>query len=507
MQSLFESIYCIGGIFILMSILSLLITIIIYKIRYEDIEIEKFINLNENNFLLYCKVFYYLIKEGCDISKILTYISWKYKGKGFFHINLLFSKFVLLFNPDHIKVLLSDIENIDRSFAIEGLKGVIDDSFLIRNGEKWRVKRKLLNPVFQACVNDEFVTKIEHNCRNFVEILKRMRDQHDINVVSIMKQTAFEIFLDTFMGAVNSPTYMKLFSLLEEIFQTLSGVLIERICNIFSWREITLSLTSKGRKYKRSIILSKELMNKIISEQSVKYKDETSCKNDYALHSTTVLDILFNSSKNNSNITFESIIDDAIGLIVAGHHTTAITLSWCLHEVGKNFTIQRKIQEELNSIFKNNVQCRITKEDLNEMKYLECVIKETMRLYPIVPITSRIANKELQIGTEIFPKNYSYVISIFNLHRNPDFFPNPTTFNPDRFFPENASKIYPFSYIPFSAGPRMCIGYRFAMMNMKIFLATIFRNFYIESIGDIVPRMGGICLETDRPVHIKFINI
>lgn len=125
--------------------------------------------------------------------------------------------------------------------------------------------------------------------------------------------------------------------------------------------------------------------------------------------------------------------------------------------MGNNLEVQEKIAEEMDSLFGGSDR-PATIKDLNEMKYLERVIKESMRMYPPVPFIGRITSEEVEIAGYQIPKNCFINIEIFKILRDPDHFPNPEKFDPDRFLPENSNSRHPYAYIPFSAGPRNCIG-------------------------------------------------
>ncbi|XP_067134403.1 probable cytochrome P450 4ac3 [Centruroides vittatus] len=137
------------------------------------------------------------------------------------------------------------------------------------------------------------------------------------------------------------------------------------------------------------------------------------------------------------------------------------------------------------------------------MEYLECVINETMRMYPVIPITARLSGEDICIGNQVFPSNYNILISIYHLQRNSKYFPNPNKFDPLRFLPENSANRHPHCFIPFSAGRRNCIGNRYGMLVMKIFLAIVFRHLNVESIGKVTPKIMGISLESNVPFHFR----
>lgn len=115
------------------------------------------------------------------------------------------------------------------------------------------------------------------------------------------------------------------------------------------------------------------------------------------------------------------------------------------------------------------------------MTYLERCLKECLRLYPSVPFIARTLNEDVQTKTGYtLPKNAMIHIHIYDLHRNPQLYPDPEKFDPDRFLLENLKERHPFAYIPFSAGPRNCIGQRFAMLELKSVVCAILKKFFLE---------------------------
>lgn len=120
--------------------------------------------------------------------------------------------------------------------------------------------------------------------------------------------------------------------------------------------------------------------------------------------------------------------------------------------------LQQKVYEELTEAFGNSTKPP-TYDDLQNLRYLELCIKESLRLYPSVPLISRIASKDITTFTGYkIPKDTIVHVHIYDLHHSADVYPNPEKFDPDRFLPENTAKRHPFAYLPFSGGPRNCIG-------------------------------------------------
>ncbi|KDR13646.1 cytochrome P450 4C1-like [Zootermopsis nevadensis] len=179
-------------------------------------------------------------------------------------------------------------------------------------------------------------------------------------------------------------------------------------------------------------------------------------------------------------------------LVFAGHDTTYAALSWAIQLLGEHTDVQEKVYEEMVQIFDGSNRSP-TKQDLLEMKYLERVIKETLRLYPSGPTVGRKTRKDIQIGEYTIPAGASIWIEIYFIHRNPKYYPHPEEFNPDNFLPERVRDRHPYAYLPFSAGPRNCLGQRYAIMELKAVLSSIVRNFKIRSLKetkDLNPLMG-----------------
>lgn len=120
-------------------------------------------------------------------------------------------------------------------------------------------------------------------------------------------------------------------------------------------------------------------------------------------------------------------------------------------------------------------------KELNDMKYLECCIKEALRLFPSVPMMARQLNEDVQVGEYLLPRGTTAMICTYMLHRDPEVYKNPEAYDPERFLPENTKGRHPYAYIPFSAGPRNCIGQKFAILEEKIILSSIFRKYIVQT--------------------------
>jgi cytochrome P450 family 4 len=193
-----------------------------------------------------------------------------------------------------------------------------------------------------------------------------------------------------------------------------------------------------------------------------------------------LLDLLLKSSVNGKPLSDMDIREETNTFMFAGHDTTTSAISFTLYNLAKYPEIQEKVYEEVTQVFNDN-NSKTTMQKLSDLHYLELVIKESMRLFPPTPHFSRKLKHELTAGGFTFPKNSNVFMSMFMMGRNALVFPKPLEFNPHRFDIETtADKTNPYSYIPFSAGPRNCVGQKMAMLELKSIISKIIENFQLS---------------------------
>jgi cytochrome P450 len=176
--------------------------------------------------------------------------------------------------------------------------------------------------------------------------------------------------------------------------------------------------------------------------------------------------------ENGEPMSEQQVRDEVMTLFIAGHETTANTLVWTFYLLAENPDVEAKLRAELATLQSQTP----TVADLRQLPYSEQVIKESMRLYPPAGGVMRQPLHDIELGGYAIPKGSNVAVSTYAMHRDPALFPDPLRFDPERFSPENEGHIPKYAYLPFGAGPRICIGNSFAMMEARLALLTILQQ-------------------------------
>ncbi|CAH3155173.1 unnamed protein product [Porites lobata] len=403
----------------------------------------------------------------------------------------------LLFKPEYAEILLSTSKHMgksfDYSFLHPWLGTVIPFRFLLfSDGSKWKTRRRLITPTFHFRILNDFIQVFEEQAAILVKHLEKEASKGVFNIMPYITLCALDVICITSMDAspnaqedVDSP-YVSAVLRVSELIQM-------RQRSPWLWNDTLYALLSSGREHKRCLKILHDFTNKVIDQRiaeraSIKSKtqeekEKEEVDEDDGLYKgkkrLAFLDLLL-ESYDTGDISREGVREEVDTFMFEGHDTTAAGITWALYLLGRHPVIQQKVHDEVDSFFEQRPET-LTVDDLKDLRYLECVIKEALRLFPSVPFFARTTTEDFHMDGYTAPKGTSVGVATLALHRNSDVWPAPLEFNPDRFLPENSQGRHPFAYIPFSAGPRNCIGQRFAFLEEKIVLYHVMRNFSIES--------------------------
>ncbi|XP_046431579.1 cytochrome P450 4g15 [Neodiprion fabricii] len=425
---------------------------------------------------------------------------------------------IFLVDPRDVEVILSSHVYIDKSSEYRFFKPWLGNGLLISTGQKWRAHRKLIAPTFHLNVLKSFIDLFNANSRAVVEKMRQEQGK-EFDCHDYMSECTVEILLETAMGVSKSTQDRSGFEY---------AIAVMKMCDILHLRHTRVwlrpdwlfNLTKYGKDQVQLLDIIHGLTKKVIKRKKEDYKggkrnliDAAANQADGKAKNTTVveglsfgqsaglkddldvddndvgekkrlafLDLLIESGQNGVVLTDTEIKEQVDTIMFEGHDTTAAGSSFFLSLMGIHQDIQEKVIEELDEIFGDSDR-PVTFQDTLEMKYLERCLMETLRMYPPVPIIAREIKTDLKLasGDYTLPAGATVVIGTFKMHRQANIYPNPDVFNPDNFLPEKTANRHYYAFVPFSAGPRSCVGRKYAMLKLKIILSTILRNFRIKS--------------------------
>ncbi|MCY1011548.1 cytochrome P450 [Nannocystis pusilla] len=213
-----------------------------------------------------------------------------------------------------------------------------------------------------------------------------------------------------------------------------------------------------------------------------------------------LLDVLIAASDDESGrrMSDEQLRDEVMTVFIAGHETTAVSLTWALTLLARHPEVMARLQAEVDALDHDLPGL----EDIPKLPYTRQVIDETLRLYPAVWAIPRTAARDDVLGGYPIAKGSIITVMVHELHRQPDVWPDPNRFDPDRFAPGAAQARQKTAYMPFGAGHRICIGIHFALLELVIALAAVARRYSWRLVTPEVPSVGVSTLRPARPVRL-----
>ncbi|XP_071647079.1 cytochrome P450 4C1-like isoform X3 [Temnothorax longispinosus] len=428
------------------------------------------------------------------------------------HFNILFHE-----------TILNSTKHIEKSLLYDVIHPWFGTGLLTSGGAKWHSRRKILTPSFHFNILQHFIQILIEEGENMTKSLKNAGGTIVKDLVPFFSEHTLNAICETAMGTSlrGLGDFQQQY---REAVHRMGELLIYRVMRQWLRSDWIFSLTSKGREQKKMLKILHGFTKRIIAERKLyhdrtngqylkSFDNDTSAKRDDAepvgiqRKRLAMLDLLIAASRD--GLMTDSDIQEEVDLFMfAGHDTTAMGLCYILALLAEHNDIQDRVRNEVNTALQENEQ-RYTMKLLQNLPYLERCIKEALRLYPSVFFISRIPAEDVKLQTYLVPAGTLLFFNIYAVHRDPNFWSNPELFDPDRFLPEKIRHRHPYSYLPFSAGPRNCIGQRFAMLEMKAMIASLIHNFYLEPIDYLknLRMQVDLVLRPAKPLRVKFIPV
>ncbi|KAM4750140.1 cytochrome P450 3A30 [Anableps anableps] len=368
------------------------------------------------------------------------------------------------------------------------LNGPLYDAVSIAEDDQWKRIRSVLSPSFTSGRLKEMFEIMKSHSANLIRSMKKKADKDkplELKEVfgsysmDVVTSTAFSVDIDSLNNPsdpfVTNIKKMLKFDFLNPLFLAVAffpflGPILEKFELSFFPKSVTDFFYASLEKIKSNRETSQEKSR------------------------VDFLQLMIDSQKNNGvqqdkSLNDHEILSQSMIFIFAGFETSSSSLTFLAYNLATNPEVMTKLQEEIDATFPNKAPVQY--QPLMEMEYLDSVINESLRLFPIAPRLERVAKASVEINGLMIPKDMVVLVPTWPLHRDPEIWPEPEKFKPERFSKKNKDDIDPYTYMPFGSGPRNCIGMRFALVVMKLAIVEILQRYSFS-----------VCKETEIPFEM-----
>ncbi|XP_025268732.1 cytochrome P450 4C1-like [Camponotus floridanus] len=438
-----------------------------------------------------------------------------------------FSIFVVsIRHPDDLETILSNtnIKRIEKTVTYDILHPWFGTGLLTSTGVKWQTRRKILTSTFHFYILNQFVDILIKEGDCMTKSLMDIEGTVVKDLLPFISEYTLNAICETAMG-VSLQKLGEFQQQYRNAIHDMIELIIYRIFRPWLHNDMIFLLSSQGRKQKKILKILHGFTEKIIAERKFYHErtngqylknlesDKEGATNDVdrlevlKKKRLAMLDLLIAASQEYS-LTDLDIREEVDTFMFEGHDTTATGIMFTLLLLAEHKNIQERVRLEIDNVMQDNGG-KLNMRSLQNLSYLDRCLKEALRLYPSVHLIERKLTDDVKLQSYVVPAGTIIRLNIYAVHRDPNFWPNPEVFDPDRFLPEKIENRHPYSYLSFSAGPRNCIGQRFGLLEMKAMIAPLVHNFYLEPIEylkDIRVKLDMV-IRPSHPIHVKFIPI
>ncbi|XP_073830216.1 cytochrome P450 4d1 isoform X1 [Musca autumnalis] len=415
-----------------------------------------------------------------------------------------------------IETVLGSMKHLQKAAQYQTLESWLREGLLISTGRKWFKRRKQLTSAFHFSILTDYVSVFDGTSCLMVDKLKRYildtDNSQPFNFYEYISLCTLDVICETAMGvSVNAQTNVD--SEYVRAVKTIAMVLHKRMFDILCRFDLTYRFTRYAREEKKALAVLHGFTEKVIIQRREELLKAQNQKGDEHLDDTgskkkmAFLDILLQSEVDGKPLTNLDIREEVDTFMFEGHDTTSSAVTFCFYNLALYPECQQKCFEEIIQVLGKDKTKPVTFEDLNNLHYVDLCVKETLRMFPSVPLLGRKVTEECEINGKIIPAGTNIGISPLQLGRLEELFPEPNVFKPERFEAGySTERLSPYAYIPFSAGPRNCIGQKFAMLEIKTIVANVLRHYVVECLAnkeEELELIAELILRTKDPIMFK----
>lgn len=394
--------------------------------------------------------------------------------------------------PEHMKAVFLDHADIFRKsqFQKKLVGPALGEGLLTSEGEHWKFQRRAASPAFRIDALRALVPAFSQSAQDTIERIKAMPPGQTVDVMHEMQHATLDVIVETILGGAD-PTfgYDRMATVISDYIETMGKPDMLDMFGAPPW--VWRPWGGRGRRAADGLKAS--AVNAILRRRASGEKQKD----------LLGLMLAARDPETGRGLSDDELRDNVVTFIGAGHETTALTLTFSLYLIANAPEVQDRLLREVLDVCGDRP---IDAAMVEELVFHEQVIKEAMRLYPPVSIIDRVATEDIDLGDAQVKKGDFALNLIYVMHRHQTLWENPERFDPDRFSEARAKGMHRFQFMPFGAGPRICIGMKFAYMESVAMLATLVRELrFLPNTAHRVEPNIRITLrpEGGMPLHVE----
>ncbi len=394
----------------------------------------------------------------------------------------------ILFSPEHVfHVLVKNQKNYIKGIGYDSFRLLVGNGLVTSDGELWRQQRRLMQPPFTPASIGQFADMMVDVTKTMLDRWQPMADRGDtFEMDSEMRRLTMSIIGRAMFGIDLSNEMTEVGDALEEAF----GFIPTRTNSVVP---LSLPLPSH-RRFKDNLRVIDRFLDERIADGRMN-PDENN-----------LLGLLLRARDEDTGAAMDAqqLRDEVVTLFFAGFETTARSLTWGWYMLTRQMAAQARIQSEVDRVLASRLP---TMNDLFALTWTRQVVDETLRLYPPTALLARQNSEVDTIGGYTIPAGSLIILAPYFVHRDPSVWPEPERFDPERFAPEAVANRNKSAYIPFAAGPRVCLGNNFALLEMVYAMAMAAQRFTVKAANsDAVDHEFAGTIRPTKPLLVKIDN-
>ncbi len=398
---------------------------------------------------------------------------------------------VAVCHPDELRqIFIKKRACYAKGVSVDTVVPLIGDGLFAADGEHWQRQRRLLQRLFTANAVRAHERAMQAAIEATVARWRELPPGETFDIFPEMSHLAMDVICRTMFGVAADESVYELGRAVAEAFAWVGEEGLKLV-------RIPVSVpTRRNRRFRRAKAKIDHFLSEMIRARRARGRDDDE---------RDLLDLLLTASDEDSGerMSDQQVINEVITIFIAGHETTAVSMTWTWLLLAGHRDVEGRLHAELSEVLGGRAP---TVADLPKLVYTRQVLDETLRLYPPIWVDPRVAIADDVLAGHPLPAGTVMMPVLFATHRHPEFWPDPERFDPARFAPELAKARHPMAHAPFGGGPRVCLGMAFAYQEMVLAVATIAQHFRLQrsygTLMDFDPFAG-----TLRPLWPALVDL